>query len=709
MKYSDVRERLANNVGTKIEKELPSFYLYKDQNDDYIQPELRTYFGVDADESRIILITAAGATGKTALAQQLSYMNQIPIFDLSIHDPVGSKSLSGVLTEAFTYNKVGEIISKMERGEYSIIVEALDEGRLKTNENSIDAFLKDIAEIASKSIGVPFVILGRNQIIEQTWFKLEELGIKTLVLEIDVFTKEQAIQFIDQRVNDNPESAKMIQSFRIQYVELRDFIINTLGKFFRDSESNDLNAYERFIGYAPVLIAISILLTKEKNFHKLYESFTKKDYNEKELELIFDIIYLMMDREKNEKVDAQYVPLLMKGFESTVEVDEKNKCYNREEQAVRLLQSACGIDQHYRVFSNIEIQKKHDDEIRIWLDTHPFEYGNKFQNVIFEAYCIASLMYSKDQEIIKLVDLYIKQKYKYNHLLFIFFRNINKDNHSVNRAFMPALINSLKTIDSKDIKTEITIDGTDPADVETGSLMEPVDIEIYTNYNGNEDSIYYETMVKNDDLISFYGFLRDISIILPCDVEIASKNGNISIGPSVFVRANDVVINGNTLNIGSSAKRSQVDDDGVYIDCRNIMFSTLETVNPYLELEIITESDVFYPLNRYKKLPGNREIKISRDIEEKYKRFRRIVMTLRSHSKGSLARYRYKIEHQRVLKNNGRKILDRMCEDNILVLKRDFYHWDPEKASILLGISWHDLRNGRYNQRVLEYLDRIRG
>lgn len=41
-----------------------------------------------------------------------------------------------------------------------------------------------------------------------------------------------------------------------------------------------------------------------------------------------------------------------------------------------------------------------------------------------------------------------------------------------------------------------------------------------------------------------------------------------------------------------------------------------------------------------------------REMNEAYRRFKRIVMTLRSHSKGGLARYRGKIEHRRVLQGS---------------------------------------------------------
>jgi hypothetical protein len=83
-------------------------------------------------------------------------------------------------------------------------------------------------------------------------------------------------------------------------------------------------------------------------------------------------------------------------------------------------------------------------------------------------------------------------------------------------------------------------------------------------------------------------------------------------------------------------------------------------------------------------------------------------MTLRSHSKGSLARVRHKIEHARVLQGAvGAALLRRLVDDAILVLRGNFYHLDPPQADTLGGISWMELRRGRSSDRLREYLNRF--
>ncbi len=97
-------------------------------------------------------------------------------------------------------------------------------------------------------------------------------------------------------------------------------------------------------------------------------------------------------------------------------------------------------------------------------------------------------------------------------------------------------------------------------------------------------------------------------------------------------------------------------------------------------------------------------------VHEVRRRFQRIVTTLRSHSKGSLARYKGKIEHRRVLQNEvGRELLKKLLSEGIMKIKEDFYHWVPERASAVLKVSWHDLRQRRVSPELHAFLNQFIG
>ena len=110
-----------------------------------------------------------------------------------------------------------------------------------------------------------------------------------------------------------------------------------------------------------------------------------------------------------------------------------------------------------------------------------------------------------------------------------------------------------------------------------------------------------------------------------------------------------------------------------------------------------------YPWNEFAVTSVNGAIDTD-EMHEVYRRFRRIVTSLRSHSKGSLARFKDKIEHRRVLKNQmGRALLHKLLNDGILKLEDDFYHWLPGSADAVLRVSWHDLRNRRVTPEMRAY------
>lgn len=95
-------------------------------------------------------------------------------------------------------------------------------------------------------------------------------------------------------------------------------------------------------------------------------------------------------------------------------------------------------------------------------------------------------------------------------------------------------------------------------------------------------------------------------------------------------------------------------------------------------------------------------------IETAYRRFRRIVLTLRSHSRGNLARFRKKVEHQRVLKGEvGEALLAALVGDGILQLRGSFYYWVPARADQLVGISWERLRRAETSITLAGYLERF--
>ena len=191
--------------------ESDAFYYKKEDTDGcmkrYVQPpmsQLETCDGrTPLQDAQVVLISAPGATGKTAMSQYLSYSLSIPIFDLGNYAAVGANTIVGLLMKEVQSEDVFKYQSGLTSGKYSLIIDGLDEASIKVTQEGFEAFLNDVVFFAKASTGLSFVILGRPGVMEDASMILENNGIKTILLEIEPFTIPKAVEFIDHQMNPN--------------------------------------------------------------------------------------------------------------------------------------------------------------------------------------------------------------------------------------------------------------------------------------------------------------------------------------------------------------------------------------------------------------------------------------------------------------------------------------------------------------------------
>ena len=137
--------------------------------------------------SPMILVSAPGAVGKTTLAKQIAYRTGAIYIDLAQSEPVGGHTLSGGLVRAGVYDR-------WQAGTTTVLVDGLDEGRLRVTQEAFEAFLDDVLELSVKRT-LPTVLFGRSGSIQDAWFILAASGVEVPVLEIGYFGIEDAIEF----------------------------------------------------------------------------------------------------------------------------------------------------------------------------------------------------------------------------------------------------------------------------------------------------------------------------------------------------------------------------------------------------------------------------------------------------------------------------------------------------------------------------------
>jgi hypothetical protein len=177
-----------------------------------LSPEL----GSDSDpqSSPILLISAPGAVGKSTLAQQIAFVTGAVYVDLAKADPVGGNTMSGGLVKSGLY-------SDWQSQATALLIDGLDEARLRVTQEAFEAFLADVAQI-SMGRTLPTVLFGRTGAIQDAWLLLADSPAKAAVLEIGYYGPKEALDFAAARVPaGSPHTAIQRQAVKLLLERLR--------------------------------------------------------------------------------------------------------------------------------------------------------------------------------------------------------------------------------------------------------------------------------------------------------------------------------------------------------------------------------------------------------------------------------------------------------------------------------------------------------
>jgi len=706
----------------KIVKPEKSFRLIVERNPRYVDPNFTVIENeIKVGETKVILISAAGATGKTALAERLSQQLNIPILDLADHAAVGQYSLIGLFTSLFDPSGFSEFTNDLQAGRAALIIDALDEGKTKTSEEGYNAFLNDLVQIAQKANGVTFILLGRGQAVNHTWLYLDDNNINASLLRIAPFTIAQATEFIDLYVEqDNPEGYKRYEQ---PYKEVRDFIIQSIDGFFSSASQLKKEEIDAFIGYAPVLKSIYTLLRDDQNYIALLEKL--KANESKGLDLVIQIVEEILDRERDEKVRAKILPPVLEGRPKEAIDAIMANSFEKVEQCERLLRRQLNKPSYTILCEDQATNDLYNEKMEEWMDEHPFLSEGKLLNPVFESYALSTLIREAGHE--TLVDEYLATKYNGSFMFFFIYQRIQKTDQ-IPLRYIPYLFDSIKSLDSAKFQSYLSIDADDWEDDQTSQLC---DIEITIVTPDDYRTYDYQAPLAKGDILALSGVLSGVYIEAPLTVRFSGKK--VALGPPLDIRCDKLIISCQELSLerglpegGPIAKLRGENGDlrvaGVDEQSHDIIIDSQEIeidyssapnpkISPYLgegsQFIIFSPNRPSHPYGTYHNAEGC-SYTDDYELKEKYLRFRRIVTTLRSHSKGVLARYKYKIEHRRVLQNDiGRAILDALIKKGILYSDQKFYKWNPGPANQYLGIDYKAVSQMQVSSKLDQFLNEI--
>jgi hypothetical protein len=675
-----------------------SFCLAPKREQPYIEPTFSKVV-YDLERPAIILISAVGATGKTALAQVLSNETGLPLLDLGKHKPVGDNTLTGLLTNAFRVEDLSKIFEGLGKGTFGVIIDGIDEGRSKTTEKAFEAFLDDIVRLCPDSKNTTFVLLGRTQILEECWLYLTGKGATTGLVSISPFDLDRARKYIDVFT----EGMKSTQVD--QYIEVRENILSRLGSAFGASSASADENFLSFIGYPPVLDAIVTLLTEEKNYHRVLGDLEETALNDVETNLLWRIGHYILRREKEEKVLPNIVRPLVSGMPAQDAI--VGRVFEPEEQSLRLISYCLGRQITLNQIEEPLINEKYEAQLVSWLHEHPFINGRQFRNAVFESMILAILIASGNPLSEELV-LEYTSTHKFNYHL-VYLLDIVAPSKNVPLPFLHILLGSALEFRSTTTSIEMRVDGVEPdrSQFTSGqSSIVETEIEIImSKEKGKSKSFTFQSVLGDTPSVRLGNRLSTISVSLPREV-ILSGQQELELTAPVEIYAAKIVLSSPAMVLKHPTPAT--DDDHVLLEAQSLesTVANILTNGVDLALAISDRSGLTYPSVLY--VQQRTQLPTDPLLKDKYLRLKRILMSFRSHSRGSMARYKHKIENDRVLSNDtGWAVLRRLQQDGIVTLSGNFYFLNPESVDAHLGVSWSDLRKGTISEKLLRYLQAI--
>ena len=671
--------------------------------------------GEEPENSQVLIISAPGAVGKSTLAEAIACDKQALLWDLATASEVGEASLEGMLFNTLASGMVEDFREYMAEGLQFLIIDALDEGRIKVNARSFQRLFDNISKQAQGSRGVCFVLLGRTQIAEDAWLELSESGVATRLLEIEPFSREQASQYIENRLSENQRTHP--------YRECRDLIFRILEKDATTPE---------FVHYPPVLDAVATLLKAESNPLTIKTTLDSQNYaaQSQSISLLQTVIGRILTREQEEKL----LPAIKESIGNRArEIGwaDWHLLYSADEQCKRLLGATVGVSLPSMPLGLPEdIRGAYEDSVAVSFDQHPFwRTPGKFANHVFQCYLQARALLGEFGD--ELRDAVVEELHKQDilptRLLAEFYLKGGqaKGDHlrTIAHGHLGILYESLISADSTKSHVRLNVDGKDPLDEEEGvidDIAEAIEgeFEILTRTpDGDfetEHAIPFALEMSSSLEILFRRDLRNAIITAPCTVVLGGNTHGFQIGPSVRVSASTIRVEADSLIVGKKdiLRPEEQDDDAVILEALvgESALTSRPTVYGGGKFSVNWPGADQHPWTEFRGTRSETDIDDGTSLSRVYKRFRRIAREFRSHKRNALARRRVKIENQRIRRGDlEHRLIQQLRTDGILELRDNgqLYFWVPSNADPLLGVSWQDLKNGEIPNSLKDYLGRF--
>jgi hypothetical protein len=343
--------------------------------------------------AEVILVSSPAAVGKSTAAEFLAAMGELPILDLAaIH--VSTHTFAGLLASDFVDPQGAR--DAFHKGRLPVIIDALDEGRLRSGDPNFEQFLETTWELMLEDRSVTdrpkLVFFGRELAAELVELSLELLGegITGARVQLDFFDRAQAAEVIEAHAEATARADRKAWTTSGPVREVIDgfFVAIAAALSLEPAVLWDDQQGRALAGYAPVLAAIGRLLARESNPIRLRNALEETGAG-RAWDVIERVAGAILDRERDEKVRPQ----LAHSFVGAV----PHAAYDREEQLTYLIQYALGHPLHPT--SRLQLKGSDVETYRRIIDQqipeHPFLQNHKLDNDVLTSLVLAHAVRSE--------------------------------------------------------------------------------------------------------------------------------------------------------------------------------------------------------------------------------------------------------------------------------------------------------------------------
>jgi hypothetical protein len=577
----------------------------------FVEPMMSKY--EVADEPHATFISARGATGKSAMAVELSRRLGAPLWSLGEDKAVSGDALTARLS-AFL-GAVDPLAEAASGRVPLLVVDAIDEARLRVTGVSWDEFMASLAEYAVA--GVHLVVLGRKRTIEDVWFSLADAVLDISWYEISHFNESQQSEYVDLRALGGSARSDA-------YVTAKDAVLAQL------NGASDSALDEAFAGYAPVLDAVAALLKPGVNYQAVVNDFQSSSIAGTRLRILRRILDALLEREQR-KVEPLAHDLGLRADDA----------YSPEEQLRWLSADLLGGSQPELKWCPEQKRAEYAERVVQFLLDHPFREGQAWSSPVFSSFVAFNEMdESNSSSLVAVAGT--------SGLFYEFAAAGARAAQVVNEWQFAALHASLMAGQWVSSTSVVSVRSDDEGDAVAEAASATAQLVLA---QPDETSTVLETTI----LLDRPGHIELMSPLANLDVEfsgavvVRSSSASIDLGPEVFLRARSIELAGSSLQVSKDTSPAEASGPTVELEVTDSFQTQAVLIGnvPRSDLSIVvpTSHKLVYPWVQYRADPDEDD-GVTVATDERARRFLNKLMSLaRRHGhKGQRAVFVKKLE-----------------------------------------------------------------